>query len=90
MATRQANYLNKNPFFPCKQELIIYKYYDYLIPEYKMIWQRGFSDPILSLHSTDITGDGLKEVIVLTLRGVHVLQVRGHISYDQLSHVFYF
>ena len=38
------------------------------------MWQRSFADPILVLDDADITGDGVKEVIVVSLKGMHVLQ----------------
>lgn len=44
--------------------------------EYHLIWQRSFPKPILSLDDVDITGDGLQEIIILTLSGLHILQVR--------------
>lgn len=31
--------------------------------------------PVIGLTSMDINGDGVKELIVLTMRGVHILQV---------------
>ena len=43
--------------------------------EYNLVWQRSFADPILVLDDADVTGDGVKEVIVVSLRGLHVLQV---------------
>lgn len=32
--------------------------------------------PIFGITSVDITGDGVKELVVLTIKGVHILQVR--------------
>ena len=40
-----------------------------------LAWQKSFSHPILSLDYCDVTGDGVKELIALTTRGVQVLQV---------------
>ena len=43
--------------------------------EYRLLWKRSFPDPILGLDSVDITGDGLNEIIIMSLKGLHVLQV---------------
>lgn len=42
---------------------------------YYLKWQRSLPDPIMGLRYLDVTGDGLRELAVLSLRGVHVLQV---------------
>ncbi|ELT94536.1 hypothetical protein CAPTEDRAFT_177283 [Capitella teleta] len=42
--------------------------------EFKMIWQRSFCEPLLGLDEVDITGDGVNEVIIVTLKGLHILQ----------------
>ena len=39
-----------------------------------MAWKRLFSDPLCSLLTVDLTGDGVLELVVLSLFGVHVLQ----------------
>ncbi len=43
--------------------------------DFQLIWKRAFADPILALDHVDITGDGLKEIIVTSLKGLHILQV---------------
>lgn len=42
--------------------------------EWSLDWQRSLPAPIHSLHQLDMTGDGLKELVVVTTRGVQVLQ----------------
>ncbi len=42
----------------------------------RLISQRSFADPILALTQVDITGDGVKELAVLSLKGLHILQVQ--------------
>ncbi|XP_072032491.1 KICSTOR complex protein kaptin-like [Amphiura filiformis] len=42
--------------------------------EYRLHWKRGFSQPIVAMQYVDITGDGLCELVVVTTRGVHILQ----------------
>jgi len=41
---------------------------------YYLMWSHHFSHPILSLDYVDITGDGLNELVVMSTRGIHVLQ----------------
>nr|CAD7404229.1 unnamed protein product [Timema cristinae] len=41
---------------------------------WKLNCQRGFANPIYSLLYVDVTGDGVKELVVLTLQGVHIMQ----------------
>lgn len=43
-------------------------------PHYELLWQRSFPGPIMRLESADMMGDGLKNLIVLTLTGLHILQ----------------
>ena len=40
-----------------------------------LTWQRSFSHPVLSLDYCDVTGDGCRELVVFTTRGVQILQV---------------
>lgn len=40
-----------------------------------LAWQRSFSHPILALEYCDVTGDGVRELVALTTRGVQILQV---------------
>ena len=46
--------------------------------EFKLLWRRTMPDPIFYVNGIDITGDGLKEVVVLSLKGLHILQVMMH------------
>ena len=43
----------------------------------RLLKRRSFADPILGITEVDITGDGLKEIAVLSLKGLHILQVRN-------------
>ncbi|KAJ8347953.1 hypothetical protein SKAU_G00265420 [Synaphobranchus kaupii] len=45
------------------QELLCYKFQ-----------QRSFKSPLLSITYLDLTGDGLRELAILTLKGLHILQ----------------
>ncbi|XP_042201355.1 KICSTOR complex protein kaptin [Callorhinchus milii] len=42
--------------------------------QYQLLWKRSFQSPLLSLDYADLTGDGLCELIVVSLRGLHILQ----------------
>lgn len=40
-----------------------------------LISQRSFANPIHSVLYLDVTGDGVREFVILTLRGIHIMQV---------------
>jgi len=42
--------------------------------EWTLSWQKSVSSPILGIRYADLTGDGVKELIVVTTTGVQVLQ----------------
>lgn len=42
---------------------------------YKLLWQRSFPCPIMGVDRVDIMGDGMDDLVVVTLRGMHVIQV---------------
>lgn len=54
------------------QELLAYRFVD---ESWCLSWQRSFSHPILALDYCDVTGDGVRELVTLTTRGVQILQV---------------
>ncbi|XP_042637205.1 KICSTOR complex protein kaptin [Orycteropus afer afer] len=62
------------------QELLCYKYWgpESRLPEaecgFRLLWQRSFSSPLLAMAHVDLTGDGLRELAVVSLKGVHILQ----------------
>ncbi|OWF51352.1 Kaptin [Mizuhopecten yessoensis] len=41
---------------------------------YKLLWQRSFASPVVGVDRVDIMGDGMDDMVVVTLRGVHVIQ----------------
>ncbi|KAG1681056.1 KICSTOR complex protein kaptin [Nymphon striatum] len=55
------------------QELLCYKL-DTKSQLYQLTWQKSLAHPILALYYEDITDDGLKELMVLSVRGLHILQ----------------
>nr|KAF6410281.1 kaptin, actin binding protein [Rousettus aegyptiacus] len=62
------------------QELLCYKYSgpESGSPEaecgFRLLWQRSFPSPLLAVAHKDLTGDGLQELAVVSLKGMHVLQ----------------
>lgn len=59
------------------QELLCYKYQAAVNGgdgQFQLQWRRSFKSPLLSIIYLDLTGDGLRELAVLTLKGLHVLQ----------------
>ncbi|KAK4806281.1 hypothetical protein QYF61_008467 [Mycteria americana] len=61
------------------QELLCYKYSGVTgnpPGEFRLVWTRRFPSPLLSMLYADLTADGLRELAVVCLKGLHVLQVR--------------
>lgn len=54
------------------QEVLIYSLVNDM---WELTSRKLFDAPVHSISYMDITNDGLKELIVLTQRGVHILQV---------------
>lgn len=54
------------------QELLAYRRIE---DSWSLAWQRSFSHPVLAVDYCDVTGDGVRELVALTTRGVHILQV---------------
>ncbi|XP_042299499.1 LOW QUALITY PROTEIN: KICSTOR complex protein kaptin-like [Sceloporus undulatus] len=42
--------------------------------EFHLLWQRTFPSPLLSMEYVDLTSDGLCELAVVCLKGLHILQ----------------
>lgn len=58
--------------------MLIYKYQECSADKsgaWLLVSQRSFANPIHSILYLDVTGDGVREFVILTLRGVHILQV---------------
>ena len=66
-------------FSSAKQELLCYKFQEQSHSgserRFQMVWRRSFKSPVLSITYLDLTGDGLKELAILTLKGLHIMQV---------------
>lgn len=42
---------------------------------YELSWRRSFGHPLLTMQYMDVTGDGLCELVVVSTKGIHILQV---------------
>ncbi|XP_048378524.1 KICSTOR complex protein kaptin isoform X2 [Stegostoma tigrinum] len=42
--------------------------------EFRLLWRRSFQSPLLSMAYVDLTCDGLRELAIETLKGLHILQ----------------
>lgn len=42
--------------------------------DFELIWKRSFASPLFAIEYMDLTNDGLKELTVASLSGLHVLQ----------------
>ncbi|XP_023690042.1 KICSTOR complex protein kaptin isoform X1 [Paramormyrops kingsleyae] len=56
------------------QELLCYKFQLSDSRQVHLMWKRSFKSPLLSITYLDLTGDGLRELAILTLKGLHILQ----------------
>lgn len=59
------------------QELLCYKFQPAgkgQDGQFQLQWRRSFKSPLLSIIYLDLTGDGLRELAVLTVKGLHILQ----------------
>lgn len=73
----------KQDFRFIKQELLVYKCIslDNTLQssnsvDFQLVWRRSFANPLFAIEYLDLTNDGLKEIAVASLSGLHVLQVR--------------
>uniref|UniRef100_A0A8C7NWQ2 NOVA alternative splicing regulator 1 n=1 Tax=Oncorhynchus mykiss TaxID=8022 RepID=A0A8C7NWQ2_ONCMY len=61
------------------QELLCYKFQQPMRgteEQFQLLWRRSFKSPLLSIIYLDLTGDGLRELAILTLKGLHILQLK--------------
>ncbi|XP_043854799.1 KICSTOR complex protein kaptin isoform X2 [Dromiciops gliroides] len=55
------------------QELLCYKFCE-ADGRFRLLWHRSFASPLLAMEHVDLTGDGLRELAVVSLKGLHILQ----------------
>ena len=46
--------------------------------DFQLVWRRSFANPLFAIEYLDLTNDGLKEIAVASLSGLHVLQVSAN------------
>ncbi|RXN05249.1 kaptin [Labeo rohita] len=71
------------------QDLLCYKFHQPMgafEDKLQLLWKRSFKSPLLSLIYLDLDGDGLRELAVLTLKGLHVLQHSLRTTADLVLH----
>uniref|UniRef100_A0A672P815 Kaptin (actin binding protein) n=1 Tax=Sinocyclocheilus grahami TaxID=75366 RepID=A0A672P815_SINGR len=71
------------------QDLLCYKFHQptgAFEDKLQLLWRRSFKSPLLSLIYLDLDGDGLRELAVLTLKGLHILQV----TITELIYYYYY
>jgi hypothetical protein len=44
------------------------------LPEFRLLWRRRFPAPVYGVVPLDLSGDGMREIVVLTMHSIHVLQ----------------
>ncbi|KAK9761763.1 hypothetical protein K7432_013102 [Basidiobolus ranarum] len=71
------------------QQLLVYKYDVRLIDRlaFKLVWKRAFAYPIYHIGDIDLDLDGLNELLVTSMYGVHILKVDLLKSRDRLRSV---
>lgn len=81
-------YFLKQDFRFPKQELLVYKCIslDNTLQsssngvDFQLVWKRSFANPLFAIEYLDLTNDGLKEIAVASLSGLHVLQVSNFVT----------
>ena len=69
--------ISKVTIYVLLQKLLAYKF-DGTAPAEdatRLLWTHSLQYPIHSLIPLDLTGDGVKDLSVLSMRGLHILQV---------------
>ena len=56
------------------QQILCYDAVDSGASEWRLAWTRSMSAPVMGVRCEDVTGDGVMELVVVTSRGVQVLQ----------------
>ncbi|ORX89644.1 hypothetical protein K493DRAFT_318548 [Basidiobolus meristosporus CBS 931.73] len=74
------------------QQLLVYKYDVRLIDRlaFKLVWKRAFAYPLYHIRDIDLDLDGLNELLVTSMYGVHILKVDLAKSRDRLQSVILF
>lgn len=57
------------------QEVLIYKELPGKHNEFSLVYQHSLPQPVLALHWADMSNDGANNLIVISLMGIHILEV---------------
>jgi len=49
-------------------------------PKYRLAMRQSYPEPIFNVRAVDLTSDGVNEIVVSSLRGLHVAQVDLHLG----------
>lgn len=44
-------------------------------PEYRLAWRHSYPEPIFCVRAVDVTNDGINEIVVSSLHGLHISQL---------------
>uniref|UniRef100_A0A672PW55 Kaptin (actin binding protein) n=1 Tax=Sinocyclocheilus grahami TaxID=75366 RepID=A0A672PW55_SINGR len=72
------------------QDLLCYKFHQPMgafEDKLQLLWRQSFKRPLLSLIYLDLDGDGLRELAVLTLKGLHIFQHSLRTTADLVLHI---
>lgn len=61
------------------RQLLVYKWHT---NSWDLKATRTLPHPVHSLHYLDVTGDAVRELLILTPKGLHVFQVSQHLCFD--------
>lgn len=51
-------------------------------PKYRLAMRQSYPEPIFNVRAVDLTSDGVNEIVVSSLRGLHVAQVCAYTHVD--------
>eukprot|EP00794_Sanderia_malayensis_P020046 gene20046-22013_t len=70
------------------QELLVYKFHPSSLENgmlhFELQWTKTFPKPIFRVEMLDVLNDGAKELIVVSLTGVHILQLEAGLAADKI------
>ncbi|KAM7441816.1 hypothetical protein ABFA07_009144 [Porites harrisoni] len=55
--------------------------------DFQLIWRRSFANPLFAIEYVDLTNDGMEEIAVASLSGLHVLQHNLNKTEENLSKI---
>lgn len=55
---------------------------------FQLLWQKSFACPVMGIDRLDIMGDGMEDLVVVTLKGVHIIQVIKIFVYKCIHNIY--